>query len=139
LRAVLGRLTVLRNPGRQALLGTLTLTIDRAGFWYEDPSLPGVMVDAVGLEPARLPLLQFAASELWDKRDEDRRLLPRSAYVAMAGVEGALARHADGVLAGLTPQQLADAARLEAARLHGPAIHLRTASWLPRPSSATPA
>jgi WD40 repeat protein/serine/threonine protein kinase len=128
-REVLGRLTMLRSPGRQALLETLTLPLEQAGYRYEDPNLPGEMVDAVASEPACLPLLQFAASELWEKRDLDRRMLLRSAYVAMGGVEGALARHADGVLAGLPSDQVSTAREI-LLRLVTPE---RTRRVVPRP------
>ena len=45
--------------------------------------------------PGALPLLQFAASKLWDARDKARRKLTHNAYIAMGGVAGALASHAD--------------------------------------------
>src|SRR5262249_9043498 len=49
-----------------------------------------------------LPLLQFTAAKLWEQRDRTRRVLTRASYAAMGGVAGALASHADEVLAGFT-------------------------------------
>jgi hypothetical protein len=69
--------------------------------------------------------LQFAAQLLWEARDRRRRLLLRSAYDELGGVEGALARHADGVLGGLTPAELA-LSRLVMLRLVTPAGTRRT-------------
>jgi WD40 repeat protein len=64
------------------------------------------MVAAAGGQTAALAVLQFVASQLWEQRDDARRLLLRAAYQRIGGVEGALARHADGVLAGLSPEEL---------------------------------
>jgi hypothetical protein len=46
-----------------------------------------------------LPLLQFAATALWDRRDRTRKLLTHASYEAMGRVGGAFARHADEVAA----------------------------------------
>ena len=68
---------------------------DPEGFWGE-----------IAGEPSCLPLLQFAARQLWERRDRKQRLLLSSAYEKIGGVAGALAVHADGVLAALTgPEQ----------------------------------
>ena len=69
----------------------------------DDPELFAEMVEEVRDEPACLPLLQFTARLLWDRRDREQRKIRRATYEALGGVAGALARHADGVLEGLTP------------------------------------
>ena len=51
-----------------------------------------------------LPLLQFAATRLWDARDRSASSLTIAAYNAMGGVGGAFARHADEVAAAVPPQ-----------------------------------
>jgi DNA polymerase III gamma/tau subunit len=51
-----------------------------------------------------LPLLQFAATRLWDGRDRTKRKLTIAAYNQMGGVGGAFARHADEVAAAVPPQ-----------------------------------
>jgi len=103
---VLGRIVVLRNPGPAALQAILGLPLQEAGYGFDDPSLVGEMVQTVQGEPAALPMLQVAGRMLWERRDRERKLLLRSAYQAMGGIGGALAHHADSVLAGLTPAQL---------------------------------
>jgi hypothetical protein len=55
--------------------------------------------------PGALPLLQFAATQLWEARDTSQKLLTESAYQRFGGVTGALAAHADGVLAGIPAQE----------------------------------
>lgn len=49
-----------------------------------------------------LPLLSFALAELWEARDRDRGLITQATLDRMGGVAGALSRHADSVLAGMT-------------------------------------
>ena len=56
---------------------------------------------AVADEAAPLPLLQLAASRLWERRDTTRRLLSRAGLAAAGGVAGILAAHANEVLDGL--------------------------------------
>ncbi len=58
------------------------------------------------------PLLQFALAELWDARDVERRSIPSAALDAMGGVKGALARHADTVVANLGREERAEAGRI---------------------------
>jgi formylglycine-generating enzyme required for sulfatase activity len=48
-----------------------------------------------------LPLLSFALADLWEARDREHDLIPRSAVTAMGGVAGALSRHADVVIGGM--------------------------------------
>jgi hypothetical protein len=87
----------------------------RAGHDFEE-GLVGEMVRAVADEAAPLPLLQLAASRLWERRDLDRRLLSRAALAAAGGVAGILAAHANEVLdrlqgrdeAALAPRLLCD-------------------------------
>jgi len=108
----LSRVTVLQRPGPDALRAILTGPVEQVGYEYEDPTLVDDMIDAVKDELTCLPLLEFAAQMLWQRRDEERSLLLRSAYDELGGVEGALAQHADGVLDGLSPKELSLARQL---------------------------
>jgi serine phosphatase RsbU (regulator of sigma subunit) len=69
-----------------------------------DPRIVEDLVAAVGAEPGKLPLLEFALTRLWETREGLE--LTFSAYEALGRVEGALARYADDVYAQLPePQQ----------------------------------
>lgn len=103
----LAHVTVLRSPGEDGLRAILAGPLAAAGYGFDDPALAEDIVRAVRGEPSPLPLLQFALRTLWERRDHARRLLTREAYEAIGGVEGALAEHADGVLAGMTDTQVA--------------------------------
>ncbi|KMS74119.1 hypothetical protein ACM01_16030 [Streptomyces viridochromogenes] len=80
-----------------------------AGVWFE-PGLPERIVADAGNEPGRMPLVQFALTELWQRRD--RSMLTRAAYDALGGVAGALVKYADDTLERLAPAQQDCAQRL---------------------------
>ena len=94
-------LIFLQPPNAAALEQALTQPLHLLGFSFED-GIVDAMVDALAQTPGALPLLQFSAAKLWDQRDRHRRVLTREAYVAMGGVAGALATHADEVIAKLS-------------------------------------
>ncbi len=94
-------LVFLQPPNAAALEQALTQPLQLLGFHFED-GIVDAMVDALAQTPGALPLLQFSAAKLWEQRDRQRRVLTREAYVAMGGVAGALATHADEVIARLS-------------------------------------
>jgi len=101
----LGELTqglfFLGPPTRDGLREAITHPAELAGFQFELPATVEDMLDHLETTPGALPLLQFAASKLWDARDKARKMLTHSAYAAMGGVAGALASHADRVVSDL--------------------------------------
>jgi WD40 repeat protein/serine/threonine protein kinase len=111
-RHMLGHLTVLHAPSEAALAEMLRGPARVVGYQFDDPELVGEMIASLKGERACLPLLEFAAQELWERRDKKERLLLRSAYEELGGVAGALVRHADGVVDGLSQAELATARQL---------------------------
>ncbi len=105
-REALSHITVLRSPGPEALRAIVARPLQAAGYRYDDPALVDRIVDEVRDEAASLPLLQFAGQMLWERRDREARTLTGRTYEAVGGVAGALAQHADGVLAGLTVDEV---------------------------------
>ena len=79
----------------------------QAGALFEAGLVPTI-IDDVGEQPGALPLLQYALTELFERRQE--RLLTQAAYTEIGGVLGALGRRAEDLYAEL------DAAGQEAAR-----------------------
>ncbi len=110
-RRLLEHIMLLDPPDKDALKDVLTLPLMRVGYRFDDPELPDEMVNAVD-DATSLPLLQFVARSLWEKRDQVHHTLRRVDYESMGGVEGALARHADGVLHGLAQDQMKTARSL---------------------------
>jgi WD40 repeat protein len=87
--------------GRDGLREALIAPLAAAGYRFETEALLERMLDELAGTPGALPLLQFTASRLWDRRDRARRLLTEDSHARVGGVAGALAEHADAVLAGL--------------------------------------
>jgi molybdenum ABC transporter molybdate-binding protein len=73
-----------------------------------EPGLAAEILSDVGDQPGRLPLLQFALTELFARREG--ATLTREAYRASGGVPAALARRAEAVYAQL-PDEAREAAR----------------------------
>jgi hypothetical protein len=90
-------------PSRAGLREALVEPAERAGYRFESPSMVEHILDHLAETQGALPLLQFAASKLWDLRDRDRRLLGEDGYRSIGGIAGALASHADAIIAALAP------------------------------------
>jgi basic membrane lipoprotein Med (substrate-binding protein (PBP1-ABC) superfamily)/DNA-binding SARP family transcriptional activator len=71
----------------------------RRSVAFEPALLAELLTDVIG-EPGALPVFQYALTELFDRRDDDRLTL--SAYHSMGGVRGALSRRADDLYHRLT-------------------------------------
>jgi serine/threonine protein kinase len=97
----------LTPPNRDGLREALNQPAQMAGYQFEDVSMIESMLDHLEHTPGALPLLQFAASQLWETRDRDRRLLTVESYHRLGGIAGALASHADAVIAECTHREQA--------------------------------
>lgn len=89
----------------EALERALVEPARAAGFELEDPAIAGTIAGDVARTAAGLPLMSFAMAAWWEARDTERRLLPTAAWNELGGLAGALARHADAVLAGMGPEE----------------------------------
>ncbi|MBM4379835.1 MAG: hypothetical protein FJ086_11115 [Deltaproteobacteria bacterium] len=92
-------LIFLQAPGKDGLRDAIVQPAEMAGYRYETEDIVKDMLTYLSGSQGALPLLQFAASKLWENRDQVNRTLTQEAYRAMGGVGGALASHADSVLA----------------------------------------
>ncbi|MCC5603274.1 nSTAND1 domain-containing NTPase [Nostoc favosum] len=77
---------VIEQPAKQMQVGLET-------------GLTNQLIDEIDKQPGRLPLLEFALTQLWSK--QQNRLLTHQAYQEIGGVEEALANHAEAVYAQL--------------------------------------
>ena len=98
-------LVPLSPMGRDGMREALIRPVEASEYRFEPPTLVDRMVDSFAATPGALPLLQFTAARLWERRDRERRLLTEAGYNEIGGVAGALATHADAVLAGMSPAQ----------------------------------
>src|SRR5215218_8415185 len=67
-----------------------------------EPGLVAEMIADVAHQPGALPLLQYALTELFEHRDEDRLTL--AAYREIGGIAGALSARADRIYESTEPQ-----------------------------------
>ncbi|MFN7133614.1 MAG: serine/threonine protein kinase, partial [Myxococcales bacterium] len=88
----------LTSPNRDGLKDALVQPAEMAGYHFETPAIVDDMLEHLHATQGALPLLQFAASKLWDSRDPARKLLTEASYKSIGGIAGALASHADAVL-----------------------------------------
>jgi type II secretory pathway pseudopilin PulG/energy-coupling factor transporter ATP-binding protein EcfA2 len=100
-------LVLLPPMDRAGMREALVRPVEASEHRFEPPALVDRMVDALATTPGALPLLQFTAARLWERRDRDRRLLTETSYEQLGGVAGALALHADAVVAGMSAAQQA--------------------------------
>ncbi|MGD8898353.1 MAG: hypothetical protein PVJ73_20155, partial [Acidobacteriota bacterium] len=96
--SVFEHLTPLGPLGEEGLRRALTEPAKKEGFSFEDESLVKEMLESVEDARGALPLLAFAVSRLWEKRDREKKLLTHRAYEEIGGVAGALAQHAEQTL-----------------------------------------
>ncbi len=96
-------LVFLGPPTPEGLRQALTRPAELAGYRFETEAMVNEMVGYLESTPAGLPLLQFAAAQLWETRDPSRKVLTEGAYRGLGGVAGALVSHADRVLSKLSP------------------------------------
>ena len=98
LAPLFSELTPLRTPEGEALRRALVQPAMKCGYRFEDDGVVDEMLGEVEGERGALPLLAFAMSRLWEKRDRENGLLTRQAYHDIGGVGGALARHAEATI-----------------------------------------
>ena len=87
---------------RDQLHQALAEPLIAAGYAFESEDMVAAMLDTLQTTRSPLPLLQFTAARLWEARDRECRRIKRASYDALGGIEGALATHADTMLAGLS-------------------------------------
>ncbi|HEY0993701.1 MAG TPA: serine/threonine-protein kinase, partial [Kofleriaceae bacterium] len=92
-------LSLLRPLSAERLFEVVVEPAAAMGFVFESGEMVEQLITEARVAEGGLPLLQFALGELWDARDLARKLIPATALTAIGGVAGALARHADGVIA----------------------------------------
>jgi hypothetical protein len=61
--------------------------------------------ECLSAEPAKLPVVQYALSEWWERRDDVRKVLPVAAWNELGGVDGALSFVAERFFSALDHDQ----------------------------------
>jgi serine/threonine protein kinase/formylglycine-generating enzyme required for sulfatase activity len=110
--AIARSLYVVRHLDRDRLREAVVGPLAARGVAFESEAMIAELVESTARAEGGLPLLQFVLAQLWDARDQDHGVIAARTLEAMGGVAGALTRHADDILAGLLPQQVAAARRI---------------------------
>ncbi|MBN3923943.1 MAG: WD40 repeat domain-containing protein, partial [Nostoc sp. NMS4] len=87
---------------RKELTEVIEKPAQKLGVTFETGLVERIL-DDVEDQPGNLPLLEFALTELWNKRSG--KLLTHKIYEEIGQVEGALARHADEKYGNLTDEE----------------------------------
>src|SRR6185312_843170 len=74
------------QPSREGLKDALVQPAELAGYRYEKPEIVDDMLNHLSTTSSALPLLQFAASKLWESRDRDGKQLTMASYQALGGI-----------------------------------------------------
>jgi serine/threonine protein kinase len=93
---------LLPPPDRDGLRQALEQPLNLVGYKFESAKTVEAMLDQLQNTPGALPLLQFAASKLWEMRDTRSRVVTHEAYEQIGGIAGALSQHADETLSSLS-------------------------------------
>ena len=105
-RAFMAKVTaglfLLPPVGREGLREALVRPVEAAGYRFEGAAMVTDILEELGRARTPLPLLQFGAAELWEARDQARKVLTRASYDRLGGVIGSLSAHADAVFAALS-------------------------------------
>ena len=96
--------------GLNDLRSAIETPAKKVGLAFAPPALVDEILNDVGMDEGRLPLLQFALKETWERREGDR--LTAAAYMEVGGVAGAIKKTAERAYADLTPAQQEAARRL---------------------------
>ncbi|MFO0757290.1 MAG: protein kinase [Byssovorax sp.] len=97
---VLVRGSVLIEPMSDPTWGeVLDQALEAYGYKLEDEALRAELMAELHGTASAMPLVQFALTELWQKRDVSRKRVTRAGLAAIGGIPGALERHADATLA----------------------------------------
>ena len=108
--AVTRVLYILRPLSGDRIRDAIVGPANAKGVLFESPALVKSLVESTAHTDGGLPLLQFTLAELWEEREGSS--ITAAALSAIGGVSGALARHADHVLASLPPDKRAAAKRI---------------------------
>ena len=94
---------------RDGMMAALERPAERRGYRF-DHGLPGKVMDQLEGQEAPLPLLQAAATLLWERRDPERKTVPLDALASLGELPKVLSQHADSVLDAMEDPEDATAA-----------------------------
>ena len=97
-----GSVAALGPMNREDMARAIEMPAHAQGIGFQD-GLVNRLLDDVGADAGRLPLLEFCLTQLWEQRSG--LFLTHEAYQTIGGVSGALTRYADQVYQVLVPEE----------------------------------
>jgi hypothetical protein len=92
--------SVLIEPLREVVWrDVLEQALGAYGYAVEDDELRDELLAQLAETGSAMPLVQFALTELWHKRDVAKKRVTRAGLRALGGIAGALERHAEATFA----------------------------------------
>jgi eukaryotic-like serine/threonine-protein kinase len=76
----------------------LESALEAYGYRLEDAALHDEVVGQLAETAGAMPLVAFALSELWQRRDREAKQISRKVFRELGGIAGALERHADAAV-----------------------------------------
>jgi serine/threonine protein kinase len=96
---VVVRGTLLVEPMTDAIwIEVVEQALEAYGYGFEDDALEAELAGQLKGGASAMPLVQFALTELWNKRDATKEQLTRAGLEAIGGIAGSLERHAERTL-----------------------------------------
>ncbi|MFO0551136.1 MAG: protein kinase [Polyangiaceae bacterium] len=77
----------------------LTHALEAYDYRFADDQVRSDLLDELRGTISAMPLVQFALTQLWGRRNQQKREIDRSALTAIGGIAGALDRHAEATFA----------------------------------------
>lgn len=93
---------LISSMNREELQSSIEKPLEKLNVSLE-PKLVHRILDDVGNEPGNLPLLEFALTRLWEKKQNNK--LTHRAYDEIGGIKKALANHAEEIYSQLNDKQ----------------------------------
>jgi serine/threonine protein kinase len=81
-----------------ALFDVTQRALEAYGYAFEDEELAEEIATELRGTADAMPLVQFALTELWQKRDPGAKRIPRSGLREIGGIAGSLERHAEATI-----------------------------------------
>lgn len=98
-RSLIRGMLLVEPIGARAWHEVLQQALGAYGYAFEDALLEEKVSTELQTFDATMPLVQFALTELWARRDESTKKITHAGFTAIGGITGALQRHADATLA----------------------------------------
>jgi serine/threonine protein kinase len=102
LRALLEKRLIVQGIDANSASKIISAPATAAGYTVEGAAaVAREVAELLSVDPAKLPVVQFALTEWWERRDKARKVLPAAEWTKLGGVDGTLSFVAERFFSGL--------------------------------------